>query len=188
MIRTWETRISRYIYLGHRSIGTLRESWFFGLCDRWESMPDWTSETTYVWVQIRWVQPASSISLFQGSDIALSFLFYSVESLWPITFISFQEILSLTICGPNMTPCLPQMFLYVSGSAYKIISQRAYHHGTMLISTELETLGNVLRPEKVSFSSLTYYLPLARHISAFGDSPGASACRFVYLLIWAQIL
>ncbi|KAF8883183.1 hypothetical protein CPB84DRAFT_1790274, partial [Gymnopilus junonius] len=37
----------------------------------------------------------------------------------------------------------------VSGSAYKIANQRAYHHGTMLISTELETLGDVLRPEKV---------------------------------------
>ncbi|PPQ69891.1 hypothetical protein CVT26_014154 [Gymnopilus dilepis] len=33
-------------------------------------------------------------------------------------------------------------------SAYKIVSQRAYHHGTMLISTELETLGDVLRPEQ----------------------------------------
>ncbi|KAJ3838556.1 hypothetical protein F5878DRAFT_165107, partial [Lentinula raphanica] len=32
----------------------------------------------------------------------------------------------------------------VSGSAYKIVSQRAYHHGTMLISTKLETLGDLL--------------------------------------------
>ncbi|BEI85350.1 hypothetical protein CcaverHIS002_0507510 [Cutaneotrichosporon cavernicola] len=31
--------------------------------------------------------------------------------------------------------------LKVSGSAYKIISQRAYHHGTMLISSDMETKG-----------------------------------------------
>ncbi|KAJ7098667.1 hypothetical protein B0H15DRAFT_821780 [Mycena belliarum] len=33
----------------------------------------------------------------------------------------------------------------VSGSAYKIVNTRAYHHGTMLISTQLETLGDLLR-------------------------------------------
>ncbi|KAF4619137.1 hypothetical protein D9613_004797 [Agrocybe pediades] len=38
--------------------------------------------------------------------------------------------------------------LYVSGSAYKIVTKRSYHHGTMLLSTELDTLGNVLRPQK----------------------------------------
>ncbi|KIK64683.1 hypothetical protein GYMLUDRAFT_39668 [Collybiopsis luxurians FD-317 M1] len=36
----------------------------------------------------------------------------------------------------------------VSGSAYKIVNKRAYHHGTMLISTRLDTLGEVLRPGK----------------------------------------
>ncbi|KAK7062250.1 Lipoyltransferase and lipoate-protein ligase [Favolaschia claudopus] len=36
----------------------------------------------------------------------------------------------------------------VSGSAYKIVSARAYHHGTMLISTRLDTLGDVLRVNK----------------------------------------
>ncbi|KAF5371312.1 hypothetical protein D9758_004201 [Tetrapyrgos nigripes] len=36
----------------------------------------------------------------------------------------------------------------VSGSAYKIVNKRAYHHGTMLISTELGTLGNLLRTDK----------------------------------------
>ncbi|BEJ16084.1 hypothetical protein CspHIS471_0506890 [Cutaneotrichosporon sp. HIS471] len=35
--------------------------------------------------------------------------------------------------------------LKVSGSAYKIISQRAYHHGTMLISSDVENLGAALR-------------------------------------------
>jgi lipoate-protein ligase A len=33
---------------------------------------------------------------------------------------------------------------YVSGSAYKIVNRRAYHHGTMLISTQLNTLGDLL--------------------------------------------
>ncbi|OSD04531.1 Lipoyltransferase and lipoate-protein ligase [Trametes coccinea BRFM310] len=36
----------------------------------------------------------------------------------------------------------------VSGSAYKIVKDRAYHHGTMLISTRLETLGELLRSGK----------------------------------------
>ncbi|CAK5280025.1 unnamed protein product [Mycena citricolor] len=35
----------------------------------------------------------------------------------------------------------------VSGSAYKITTGRAYHHGTMLISTRLDTLGDLLRVE-----------------------------------------
>ncbi|KAI0732854.1 hypothetical protein C8Q72DRAFT_815227 [Fomitopsis betulina] len=33
----------------------------------------------------------------------------------------------------------------VSGSAYKIVNSRAYHHGTMLISTRLDLLGDLLR-------------------------------------------
>ncbi|KIY73905.1 Lipoyltransferase and lipoate-protein ligase [Cylindrobasidium torrendii FP15055 ss-10] len=36
----------------------------------------------------------------------------------------------------------------VSGSAYKIVNKRAYHHGTMLISTDLNTLGDLLRTNK----------------------------------------
>ncbi|KAG6856989.1 hypothetical protein H0H87_011083 [Tephrocybe sp. NHM501043] len=39
---------------------------------------------------------------------------------------------------------------YVSGSAYKIVNKRAYHHGTMLISTKLDTLGDLLRTNKVA--------------------------------------
>lgn len=38
-----------------------------------------------------------------------------------------------------------------SGSAYKIVSGRAYHHGTMLITTRLEMLGDLLRVDKVRF-------------------------------------
>lgn len=40
--------------------------------------------------------------------------------------------------------------LHISGSAYKIASNRAYHHGTMLISTKLDTLGALLHTTKVS--------------------------------------
>lgn len=37
----------------------------------------------------------------------------------------------------------------VSGSAYKIAGTRAYHHGTMLIATRLDALGEALRNDKV---------------------------------------
>ncbi|KIM29629.1 hypothetical protein M408DRAFT_328845 [Serendipita vermifera MAFF 305830] len=37
---------------------------------------------------------------------------------------------------------------YVSGSAYKIINTRAYHHGTMLLNSRLDLLGEVLRNTK----------------------------------------
>ncbi|KAI0254864.1 hypothetical protein BJV78DRAFT_1273894 [Lactifluus subvellereus] len=38
--------------------------------------------------------------------------------------------------------------IHVSGSAYKIVKGRAYHHGTMLISSQLGTLGDVLHVSK----------------------------------------
>ncbi|TPX61527.1 hypothetical protein PhCBS80983_g01038 [Powellomyces hirtus] len=34
----------------------------------------------------------------------------------------------------------------VSGSAYKLVNTRAYHHGTMLIDADLKALGRYLRP------------------------------------------
>ncbi|KAF9318417.1 Biotin/lipoate A/B protein ligase [Podila horticola] len=37
---------------------------------------------------------------------------------------------------------------YISGSAFKLIQHRAYHHGTMLIDTDLSTLGQYLRNNK----------------------------------------
>jgi lipoate-protein ligase A len=49
-------------------------------------------------------------------------------------------------------------YLHVSGSAYKIAKDRAYHHGTMLISSQLSTLGDVLHVSKVRF---TYRCTLA---------------------------
>jgi lipoate-protein ligase A len=40
--------------------------------------------------------------------------------------------------------------LHVSGSAYKIVNKRAYHHGTMLLDSDLQSLGGALRPPNVS--------------------------------------
>lgn len=54
-----------------------------------------------------------------------------------------------------------------SGSAYKIVSGRAYHHGTMLITTRLETLGDLLRVDKVRFYVLTILLSLFRRKELF---------------------
>nr|ODN81240.1 lipoate-protein ligase A [Cryptococcus depauperatus CBS 7841] len=59
--------------------------------------------------------------------------------------------------------------IYVSGSAYKIIQHRAYHHGTMLISSSLAELGKSLKSSSAStFSShrspvttLNHHLPLS---------------------------
>ena len=52
--------------------------------------------------------------------------------------------------------------IHVSGSAYKIAKDRAYHHGTMLISSQLSTLGDVLHVSKVRF---TYYHYTLAYIS-----------------------
>ncbi|KAI0091836.1 Lipoyltransferase and lipoate-protein ligase [Irpex rosettiformis] len=44
-------------------------------------------------------------------------------------------------------------YKHVSGSAYKIVNNRAYHHGTMLISTQLNTLGDLLRTSKTTMDT-----------------------------------
>jgi lipoate-protein ligase A len=44
----------------------------------------------------------------------------------------------------------------ISGSAYKVVSDRAYHHGTMLIDSDLKGLGMFLKAPKVSPSNLIY--------------------------------
>ncbi|KAJ6486435.1 Lipoyltransferase and lipoate-protein ligase [Mycena vitilis] len=44
---------------------------------------------------------------------------------------------------------------HVSGSAYKIVSARAYHHGTMLISTDLKSLGDLLRVDEQKTTMVT---------------------------------
>jgi len=55
--------------------------------------------------------------------------------------------------------------IHVSGSAYKIVKDRAYHHGTMLISSQLSTLGDVLHVSKVWFTyplyASVYFLTVA---------------------------
>lgn len=57
------------------------------------------------------------------------------------------------ICSFLFTICIFHLIqfldIYVSGSAYKIVNNRAYHHGTMLISTRLDVLGDLLRSNKV---------------------------------------
>jgi len=40
---------------------------------------------------------------------------------------------------------------YVSGSAFKLVNARAYHHGTMLIDAKLKDLKGVLSNEKVRY-------------------------------------
>ena len=52
----------------------------------------------------------------------------------------------------------------VSGSAYKIIQHRAYHHGTMLISSSLAELGKSLKSSSVSCS-------FTSTSAEYGDSP-----------------
>lgn len=41
----------------------------------------------------------------------------------------------------------------ISGSAYKITANRAYHHGTMLLSSNLADLGAALRPSRAAMIS-----------------------------------
>jgi hypothetical protein len=45
-----------------------------------------------------------------------------------------------------MTYLIPILDPQVSGSAFRITSKRAYHHGTMLISSNLAQLKGALRP------------------------------------------
>lgn len=42
----------------------------------------------------------------------------------------------------------------VSGSAYRLVRHRAFHHGTMLIDTHLEPLKRVLSVNKVSHNQV----------------------------------
>lgn len=41
----------------------------------------------------------------------------------------------------------------VSGSAYKLTAKRAYHHGTMLLNSNLDNLGTVLKPSREAIIS-----------------------------------
>nr|KIR50581.1 lipoate-protein ligase A [Cryptococcus bacillisporus CA1280] len=75
--------------------------------------------------------------------------------------------------GITGTPMLTSL-AYVSGSAYKIIQHRAYHHGTMLISSSLAELGKSLRSSSPKMetkgiasyrspvTTLNHYLPPGR--------------------------
>ncbi|RKP07931.1 hypothetical protein THASP1DRAFT_9234, partial [Thamnocephalis sphaerospora] len=55
--------------------------------------------------------------------------------------ISLIDAARLALCP---SPC----FRHVSGSAFKLVAKRAYHHGTMLIDTDLVGLGQYLHSEK----------------------------------------
>ena len=62
------------------------------------------------------------------------------------------------ICRLSLLGHIESMYLsrgslsisHLSGSAYKIVNNRAYHHGTMLISTQLDSLKGLLHTTKVS--------------------------------------
>lgn len=75
--------------------------------------------------------------------------------------------------SPNDIPSASQLSAYlldayVSGSAFKLTSNRAYHHGTMLIDADLEALRGVLRNNKVRF---LYHKKKKSHIQVTLTSP-----------------
>jgi lipoate-protein ligase A len=67
----------------------------------------------------------------------------------------------------------------VSGSAYKIVNKRAYHHGTMLISTQLDALGDLLRADKPTM--VTQGVPSVRSpvVNLQQSNPGVTHEGFV---------
>ena len=77
--------------------------------------------------------------MFRHKSVIVSFTFLLHMLRISSCFFLFRALLTFSF-SPSQ---------HVSGSAYKIISERAYHHGTMLISTRLDHLGNMLRPEEV---------------------------------------
>ena len=69
----------------------------------------------------------------------------------------------------------------MSGSAYKIAKDRAYHHGTMLISSQISTLGDVLHVSKVRFCLSHYagaYILLSRWCLGNYDNPRRRVSSF----------
>ena len=60
--------------------------------------------------------------------------------------ISFQFFLA---CRMSPRPDNRSSCLHVSGSAFKLSTKRAYHHGTMLIDSKLSNLRGVLGTSKV---------------------------------------
>lgn len=61
---------------------------------------------------------------------------------------------SLKVSSDQIWYGSPFTMLQVSGSAFKIIQHRAYYHGTMLISSNISTLGKSLRSSSVSLQAL----------------------------------
>ncbi|KAG0257501.1 hypothetical protein DFQ27_005077 [Actinomortierella ambigua] len=79
----------------------------------------------------------------------------------------------------------------VSGSAYKLIQHRSYHHGTMLIDTDLTTLGQYLKCERetlVTKGVASFRSPVTRlrdHSFTIDHLPFCEAVRDEFLKRYA---
>ncbi|KIM54037.1 hypothetical protein SCLCIDRAFT_1222336 [Scleroderma citrinum Foug A] len=71
----------------------------------------------------------------------------------------------------------------ISGSAYKIVSNRAYHHGTMLISTRLDILGDLLRVDKPTMHTKGVASVRSPVCNLVGSNPGLMHEAFVEAVI-----
>jgi len=71
----------------------------------------------------------------------------------------------------------------VSGSAYKIVNKRAYHHGTMLISSELGTLGKVLHSSKDTMQTKGVASVRSPVCNLRQQNPEVSHDDFVYAVV-----
>ena len=82
-----------------------------------------------------------------GQSVDCFMTFRHISLIVSLTFL--LHMLRVSSCFVLFCVLLIFSSQHVSGSAYKIVSQRAYHHGTMLISTRLDHLGDMLHPEEV---------------------------------------
>ncbi|EIN10496.1 Lipoyltransferase and lipoate-protein ligase [Punctularia strigosozonata HHB-11173 SS5] len=87
--------------------------------------------------------PRSSFDRDMTSQVILN----AVRSLGINAFVNARN--DLCVGENKMSFSLTRPFMHVSGSAYKIVNNRAYHHGTMLLTTRLDTLGDLLRSNKM---------------------------------------
>ena len=76
-----------------------------------------------------------------------------------------------------------RVWVYVSGSAFKLVNARAYHHGTMLIDAKLQDLKGVLSNEKVSPKNT---LPARHDIRQFCTRRGTTDMRNRRHQVWSQ--
>ncbi|KAJ7068819.1 Lipoyltransferase and lipoate-protein ligase [Mycena amicta] len=76
-----------------------------------------------------------------------------------------------------------KMNAYVSGSAYKIVSKRAYHHGTMLLSSRLDMLGDLLHVDKPTMRTAGVASLRAPVTNLHSLNQRATHNNFVHLMI-----